>query len=437
LQGDSRQLQAVIEAAEIACCVSSPPYANLTPKGGDQAADPSLQWAQGARTDRGVINRANYKGEGYGFAPGQLAALPPGRVEAVVSSPPWEDQEPSHAQGDPRAFGTGGQTYKDSTYGTSPGQLGNAQGTTFWSAAREILAQVYAVLKPGGHAIWVVKAYCRAGKIVDFPGQWRALCEHVGFVTLHEHHALLVEHHGTQGGLFGEDTQHTTAKKSFFRRLHEAKRPDLAIDYEVVVCMSKPASTTVGAGGGGVTACVSSPPYAATALTGGPTTGGGRDIRREHDASTPTAPRPASSARCPLARPQPPQETPMSDDVWTPEQYHAYLEGRAVRPTLLMPLAADAPEDLLRSRTQALCKATDHLYYHARKSQGSTPGWPDAAICHRDGGPLYLWEWKRATEQPSGDQQRWLAALARVTSVEVAVYTPAHWPLIQQFLTRR
>ena len=78
------------------------------------------------------------------------------------------------------------------------------ENTTFWSE-QTILEQTFAVLKPGGEAIWVVKAYCRDGHIVDFPGDWRRLCENVGFQTLHEHHALLVEHHGTQRQLFDEE----------------------------------------------------------------------------------------------------------------------------------------------------------------------------------------------------------------------------------------
>jgi hypothetical protein len=97
----------------------------------------------------------------------------------------------------------------------------------------------------------------RDGAIVDFPGQWRTLCESLGFVTLHEHHALLVEDHGTQGGLFGADTTHRTERKGFFRRLHEKKRPDLAINYEVVLCMQKRGDTAPGS----LEVCVSSPPF--------------------------------------------------------------------------------------------------------------------------------------------------------------------------------
>ena len=111
---------------------------------------------------------------------------------------------------------------------------------TFWSAAKTILEQTFQSLRPCGHAIWVVKSYVRDKKLVDFPGDWRRLCESIGFVTLHEHHAMLVEEHGVQGGLFGEDTAHTTARKSFFRRLHEKKFPDTTIDFEVVLCMQKP-----------------------------------------------------------------------------------------------------------------------------------------------------------------------------------------------------
>jgi hypothetical protein len=141
-------------------------------------------------------------------------------------------------------------------YGTTNGQLESTTSDTFWTAAREILAHVYALLKPGGVAVFVVKAYVRDGQLVDFPGDWRRLAESLGFVTLHEHHALLVEEHGTQGGLFGEEVQVTVARKSFFRRLAE-RNGSPAIDFEVVLCMQKPAE----GGAEGLSVAISSPPY--------------------------------------------------------------------------------------------------------------------------------------------------------------------------------
>jgi hypothetical protein len=125
------------------------------------------------------------------------------------------------------------------------------------------------------------------------------------------------------------------------------------------------------------------------------------------------------------------------NEIWTPAQYHAYLAGQDVSPPRVLTLAPEAPEDALRGRLQSLCATTGWLYYHALKSKGSTPGWPDVALVHPDGGPLYLWELKREDEQVSGAQQRWLDALAKVTRVEVAVMRPRDWTMIQETLARR
>lgn len=51
------------------------------------------------------------------------------------------------------------------------------------------------------------------------------------------HHAMLVNE-TTENGLFGEMTE-KKERKSFFRRLAESKGSP-PIDYEVILCMSKP-----------------------------------------------------------------------------------------------------------------------------------------------------------------------------------------------------
>ncbi len=85
-----------------------------------------------------------------------------------------------------------------------------------------------------GVAIFVVKSFVRKGCIVDFPGDWRRLCESVGFRMVCEHHAMLVKK-TTHAGLFGTITE-KKERKSFFRRLAESKGSP-AIDYEVILCM--------------------------------------------------------------------------------------------------------------------------------------------------------------------------------------------------------
>ena len=74
---------------------------------------------------------------------------------------------------------------------------------------------------------------------MDFPGQWRALCEAAGFTTLHEHHALLTEARGAQHTLAGGTDELTTERKSFFRRLAE-KKGSPRVDWETVYCMVRP-----------------------------------------------------------------------------------------------------------------------------------------------------------------------------------------------------
>ena len=158
----------------------------------------------------------------YGDSPAQLARLPEGKAPApdgaalAVSSPPYEenDQRGGHTQ---VALEKKVATYG---YGETPGNIGNDSGETFWSASALIAAETFAALTPGAHACWVLKAFVRDGALVDFPAQWRALTESVGFVTLHKHHALLVEEHGEQMALDnGNGRKRGKARRSFFRTL--------------------------------------------------------------------------------------------------------------------------------------------------------------------------------------------------------------------------
>ena len=174
---------------------------------------------------------------GYGQTDGQLAALPEGEPPAgIVSSPPFESVQGT-GSGDLEA--RRGRTDTTGKYGQSIGQIGNTQGDTFWSAAKTIMEQCYQVLAPGGVAIWVLKAFVRNKAIVDFPGQWETLCNSCGFETVEIIRAWLIEDRGAQFALNGDLVKKRVARKSFFRRLHESKYPNLAIDYEVVLVTRK------------------------------------------------------------------------------------------------------------------------------------------------------------------------------------------------------
>jgi len=179
----------------------------------------------------------------YGDTDGQLGAMPAGGFEAAVSSPPYSETRFDGGLG-AREKGYGNfapySGERADTWRTQRDQnnLGNQNGPDFWTAARQIVDQVCAVLVPGGHCIWVLKDYIKNKERVPFCDQWRQMCEAAGLVTVHIHRAWLVEDRGTQFDLNGDGHKKVVERKSFFRRLAE-KKGSPRIDYEVVLCMEK------------------------------------------------------------------------------------------------------------------------------------------------------------------------------------------------------
>jgi tRNA1(Val) A37 N6-methylase TrmN6 len=247
------QLGAMQEGA-FEAVVSSPPYAAGTVHNTGQDAR-TVRARTTTQFPWGTLASGLHEGESYGVTPGQLGAMQEGAFDAVVSSPPFAEAQSgggivntgTSSNHGTAIAGMGGYQKQSVT----PGQLGampegafsaaekeNSPPNNFWAASRDIIQQCYDLLTPGGHAVWVLKSFVRKGKIVDFPGQWRTLCESVGFITLHEHRAMLVEEteHDT---LFNGKETTKKERKSFFRRLHEAKSPSTAINWETVLCMVK------------------------------------------------------------------------------------------------------------------------------------------------------------------------------------------------------
>ena len=217
--------------------VSSPPF--LQSEGGTGA--------QGGVIDERLMARhaaGNSAAEGYGGADGQLGNMTGDFAKVAMKSPPYtgdvvrsRGQELEEARMEAKGYKPNGHAGVDmmATYGDTKGNIGNDSGSDFWTAARQIVEQVYLALAPGGHAVWVVKNYVKKKELVPFSDQWRQLCEAVGFETLHEHRALLV--HATSLTLDGREVHKES--KSFFRRLAE-KKGSPRIDYETVYCMVKP-----------------------------------------------------------------------------------------------------------------------------------------------------------------------------------------------------
>jgi hypothetical protein len=211
----------------IAGAVSSPPYSESL-----ASDDPDKRG--GLYRDPKRRNDKTLTAE-YGESAGQLGAM------RVVSSPPWENQEPVqdneffrlHRLEIGRNPDANGGT--PGHYGFSLGQLGTETTDDFWTAARQIMHQVAALLPPDAVTVWVCKRFVRDKEIVEFSKQWAALGESCGFETIEWIRAWLIEDRGQQYDLFGELHHKQVKRASFFRNLYEKKYPENAIDWEDVI----------------------------------------------------------------------------------------------------------------------------------------------------------------------------------------------------------
>lgn len=224
-------------AGDIDGVVSSPPFTQGY-QGGGGINKRGYNPAGGEGTDK--VGDRSYQGTGADRSAGNLETMEFDGVDGVISSPPYESQ-PTKNGGTLKPWAgkrrVGASQNNNDGYGGTLGQLGGERGETFWTAARDIVRESYAILKPGGYAVWIVKHFVRDKKLVDFPGDWRRLCEHVGFECVLEARAMLVRETRTPD-LFGGEKVERKERKSFFRRLAESKGSP-RIDFETVLFMRR------------------------------------------------------------------------------------------------------------------------------------------------------------------------------------------------------
>ncbi len=241
-QGETPGQLSAMKPGDIDAAISSPPYAESIQGKSADATRKRIKEGKykgkrpDAWTSKGNIVGHSF-GDDYGNTPGQLGAMKATGFDASVSNPPYEGCGAQNQGGQQRGGAKHLNDQKGDAYNRdNPDNLGNVNQDTFWTAARTIIEQTHAALKPGGYAAWVVKSFVRNKQIVDFPGQWQQLCEACGFETVEIVRAWLVEDAGTKIDLAGNHHQKTKERKSFFRRLAESKGSP-RIDFEQVLIM--------------------------------------------------------------------------------------------------------------------------------------------------------------------------------------------------------
>ena len=242
------QLGAMPSGDYAAAVISSPPYADAVNGTGE---------GPGARYDTVHHNADTAQrlssDNGYGATDGQLGRMAGEGWSAAVSSPPFGKQQegggigawmrgdnPDYPYAHESKHRDGGSRPGYMSQADDPANLANDTGGTFWAAARLIVEQTYAALRPGGYAAWVTGDFIRNGQRVEFGRQWMQLCEACGFQMVEWITASKVDKHPAQLDLFGGSHSRDKERVSFFRRMANKKNPQNAITSENVIILRKP-----------------------------------------------------------------------------------------------------------------------------------------------------------------------------------------------------
>ena len=109
---------------------------------------------------------------------------------------------------------------------------------TYLSEMLRVYAALHRVLKVGGVCVLVTKNPVKNKQIRRLDLDTIRLMEAVGFVLIERKMAMLAEEM-QHGHLFGGPTTKKRERKSFFKRLYEAKHPELAVDHEDILIFRK------------------------------------------------------------------------------------------------------------------------------------------------------------------------------------------------------
>ncbi len=156
---------------------------------------------------------------GYGKGKENIGNLPLGKVDKVITSPPYEDQMGRFKRKDKS------QVMKDKKLYTYPDEcektIGTLKGKTYLEAMFLVYLQCFEVLKPGGLMVLITKDFIKNYKRVHLGMDTIRLCVEVGF-----------EHAGTY--------HRKITNPSFWRNDYYKKHPEVEkIDCEDILCFRK------------------------------------------------------------------------------------------------------------------------------------------------------------------------------------------------------
>jgi DNA modification methylase len=186
--------------------VTSPPYAEAQEGAG--IAKRGYQGPKHSPTD--LVGNRSYMPSTHGQAEGQIGNLPYGSIDAVVTSPPYESTNTTgKADSYNGAHGPHSQVQLQD-YRETAANIGNLKAVSYLEAMLQVYQQCYAVLRPQGLMILVLKNFIRNQQEVRLDLDTIKLCEQAGFELIERHYRKL-------------------AGQSFWRTIYRRKYPSAPV----------------------------------------------------------------------------------------------------------------------------------------------------------------------------------------------------------------
>ena len=207
LQGDARNLSEIVGEVDLA--VFSPPYSeSLKHPVADREAEFEKLRALGYKINPDSADN-KVMADKYSDNPANIGNLKHGNLaDVIMSSPPYEGSVSGKASGidwskGKRENGRLRDRSKEPAFGHLAGygmpleysdqlsNIGNLKGQTYLEAMKLVYAQCFAILKPNGWLVLVVKNFIRDHKEIDLAGDTVQLCENAGFHLEETHYRRL------------------------------------------------------------------------------------------------------------------------------------------------------------------------------------------------------------------------------------------------------
>lgn len=213
---------AVLKHGEVDAVITSPPYV-----GKEQNGERSKGWGPWdlpKQKDGFKQEFSESKPYEYGEGPDQIGNLKLGKIDAVITSPPYEKTVKDHGASD-RANKINIEKNNLSSWAynaENPDNIGNKAKETYLQAMLTVYSEMFKVLKPGGISAIIVKPFIRNKQVVDLPFQTWLLMQKCGFKLTRLFKLRLDQ-------------------QSFWRILYMKKYPDVPeIWHEYVLVCEKP-----------------------------------------------------------------------------------------------------------------------------------------------------------------------------------------------------